>query len=106
MWILLIVSVFGIMYAVFIGLFFFVSQLAFVSYVRGSGVRLGPDQFPQLHARVVQLSRAMDPFDGLDYGYDAAAGRYRLWSSGPDGEPGTEDDLSLEGPARLRVPPT
>jgi hypothetical protein len=33
-WLLLIVSVFGIVYAAFIGLFFFVSHLAFVSHLR------------------------------------------------------------------------
>jgi len=59
-WTLLVVSIFGILYAVFIGLFFFVSHVAFVAYVRGSGVRLGPDQFPELHARIEDLSRAMD----------------------------------------------
>jgi Zn-dependent protease with chaperone function len=59
-WILLVVSIFGIVYAVALGLFFFVSQMAFVAYVRGSGVRLGPDQFPAIHRRVVDLARAMD----------------------------------------------
>lgn len=59
-WLLLIVSVVGLLYAAFFGLFFFVSHLAFVSYLRGSGVRLGPDQFPELHQRIVDLARAMD----------------------------------------------
>lgn len=59
-WLFLVVSLVGAIYAVFIGLFFFVSQLAFVSYIRGSAVRLGPNQFPELHAQVVELSRAME----------------------------------------------
>lgn len=59
-WILLVVSIFGIVYAAMLGVFFFVSQMAFVAYIRGSGVRLGPDQFPEIHRRVVDLARAMD----------------------------------------------
>lgn len=59
-WLLLIVSIFGVVYAALIGLFFFASHLAFVSHLRGSGVRLGPDQFPELHQRVTDLARAMD----------------------------------------------
>ncbi len=35
-----------------------------------------------------------DPFDGFDYGYDVAGGSYIVWSSGPDGMSGTEDDIS------------
>ena len=60
MWVLLTISIFGIVYAVLIAVFFFISHMAFVAYVRGSGVRLGPDQFPDLHRRVLELSRAMD----------------------------------------------
>lgn len=58
-WILMIISIFGIVYAVMLGLFFFVSHIAFVSHLRGSGVKLGPDQFPELHSRIEDLSRAM-----------------------------------------------
>jgi len=58
-WLILIVTIFGIFYAVLFGLFFFVTHLAFVSHLRGSGVRLGPDQFPELHRRIEELSRAM-----------------------------------------------
>ena len=59
-WLVLIVTVFGLLYGVFFGLFFFVSHLIFVSYLRGSGVRLGPDQFPELYQRLTDLARAMD----------------------------------------------
>jgi Zn-dependent protease with chaperone function len=58
-WILLIVSVVGILYAVLLGLFFFFSHLIFVSHIRGSGVRIGPDQFPDLHRRIKDLAHAM-----------------------------------------------
>ena len=58
-WALLIVSIVGILYAVLIALFFFVSHVAFVAHVRGSGVKLAPDQLPELHRRVAELSHAM-----------------------------------------------
>ena len=59
LWILAAVSVVGLIYAVLIALFFFVIHLGFIAHVRGSGVRLGPEQFPELHARVEQLARRM-----------------------------------------------
>ncbi|MDT8367906.1 MAG: M48 family metallopeptidase [Longimicrobiales bacterium] len=58
-WLILTVSVIGIAYALFIAAFFFVSHLAFVAYVRGSAVKVGPRQFPQLHARVHALATEM-----------------------------------------------
>jgi Zn-dependent protease with chaperone function len=36
------------------------SHLGLVTQVRGSGVRLGPEQFPELHAHVEDLARRMD----------------------------------------------
>ncbi|MGE3599320.1 MAG: M48 family metallopeptidase [Dehalococcoidia bacterium] len=59
-WLVLIISVVGLIYAALIGLFFFVSHLVFVSHLRGSGVRLGPDQFPELHRRIGDLAAAME----------------------------------------------
>ncbi len=58
-WFFLAISIVGLIYAVFIALFFFIIHLGFIAHVRGSGVRLGPDQFPELHARVEQLARRM-----------------------------------------------
>jgi Zn-dependent protease with chaperone function len=55
-WILLFVSIIGFMYGLFIGAFFFLSHLGFVAHVRGSAVRLSPEQFPDLHARVEELA--------------------------------------------------
>jgi Zn-dependent protease with chaperone function len=56
LWLLLALTVFGLAYALLIGLFLFVSHVAFVAYVRGSAVRLSPDQFPELHRRVEELA--------------------------------------------------
>ncbi len=55
-WIGLALSIIGLFYVVLIGLFFFVTHLGMVAWLRGSAVRLGPDQFPELHARVQELS--------------------------------------------------
>jgi Zn-dependent protease with chaperone function len=56
LWVLLAVSVFGLAYALLIGLFLFLSHVAFLAHVRGSGVRLSPEQFPELHQRVQELA--------------------------------------------------
>ena len=50
-WCLLAVTVIGAVYALFLGVFFFFTHLTFVAHLRGSAIRLGPDQFPELHAR-------------------------------------------------------
>lgn len=55
-WMLLVFSLLGIVYAAFIGAFFFFAHVAFVTHVRGSAVKLGPTQFPELHTRVVELA--------------------------------------------------
>ncbi len=56
-WLLLALSLVGILYAALIGLFLFLVRATFVAYVRGSAVRLGPEQFPALYERVVTLSQ-------------------------------------------------
>lgn len=60
LWIAAAVSIIGIIYAALLGLFFFVAHAAFVAHVRGNGVRLAPDQFPELHAAVERLSQRMN----------------------------------------------
>src|SRR5262245_33177180 len=55
-WVGLALSVIGIAYALLLAVFFFVAHLAFITHLRGSGVRLGPEQMPELHQRVVTLA--------------------------------------------------
>ncbi|HEX7120607.1 MAG TPA: M48 family metallopeptidase, partial [Longimicrobiales bacterium] len=55
-WLLLAVSIIGLVYAVAIGLFLFVGHVLFIAHVRGNGVRLGPEQFPELDEAVRRLS--------------------------------------------------
>jgi len=56
-YLVLVVSVIGLVYALFIALFLFVAHAALMTHVRGSAVRLGPDQFPELHRRVQELAQ-------------------------------------------------
>ncbi len=53
---MLAVSIIGIIYVAFIALFFFVAHVVFVAHIRGSGIRLGPGQFPELFRRVQTLA--------------------------------------------------
>ncbi len=62
-WVALCFSIIGIVYAGFFAVFFFLAHVGFVAHLRGSAVRLGPDQMPELHARVESIARrfGMDP---------------------------------------------
>jgi Zn-dependent protease with chaperone function len=55
-WILLTFSIIGIIYAVLIGIFLFTAHLALIAHIRGSAVRLRPEQFPELHQRVQTIA--------------------------------------------------
>jgi len=56
LWVAIFVSIVGIFYAVFFAVFFFLAQLAFIAHLRGSSVKLGPDQMPELYARVQSIA--------------------------------------------------
>lgn len=56
LWVVLTVTIVGLVYAAIFALIFFVMHVGFVAYVRGSAVRLGPDQFPELHSAVVRMA--------------------------------------------------
>ena len=62
LWILIVVSVIGILYAILLGIFFFLAHVALVAHVRGSTVKLGPTQFPDLYLAVQRLAARI----GLD----------------------------------------
>ena len=47
-------------------------------------------------ARDPDAAELLDPFDGLSYGFDRVEDGFIVWSSGPDREPRTEDDLGAE----------
>ncbi len=56
LWVFITVSVVGLFYAVLLGVFFFFGHIAFIAHLRGSAIRLGPDQLPDLHRRVEKIS--------------------------------------------------
>ena len=56
LWVLIIVSMVGAAYALFFGVFFFVTHMIMIAHIRGSSVKLGPKQMSGLYNRVVQLS--------------------------------------------------
>ncbi|TKT80304.1 M48 family metallopeptidase [Aquamicrobium sp. LC103] len=59
LWLLIIVGTFGLglIYVVLIAAFLFFVQVGFIAHLRGSAIRLGPDQFPEIHQRVVEFAR-------------------------------------------------
>ena len=59
MYLMLLISIFGAIYAGFFAVFFFLAHVGFIAHVRGSAVKLGPEQFPELHMRVAELAVAM-----------------------------------------------
>ncbi len=58
-WLILIVSLFGIAYALLLGIIFFFAHVGFIYHVRGNGVRLSSEQFPSLYKSVEELSQRM-----------------------------------------------
>jgi Zn-dependent protease with chaperone function len=62
-WLALVSSRSTLMFFGFIFALLFLVHLAAIAQIRGSAVRVGPDQFPELHARVEQLAWQM----GLKY---------------------------------------
>jgi Zn-dependent protease with chaperone function len=56
---MLAVSVIGIVYVLLVGLFLFFAHVVSIAHIRGSGVRLGPNQFPELFRRVEVLAAQM-----------------------------------------------
>ncbi|MEQ1653868.1 MAG: M48 family metallopeptidase [Hyphomicrobium sp.] len=57
LWIAIAVSLIGAIYAVFLGLFFFMAHIALITQLRGSAIKLGPNQLPELYHRVATLAQ-------------------------------------------------
>lgn len=58
-WLLLAFTVIGILYALLIFVAIYLGHIAFIAHIRGSAVKLSPEQFPDLHEAVVTLARRM-----------------------------------------------
>lgn len=61
-WVVLVASVIGAVYAAVLLSFFFIGHVAFMARLRGSAVRVGPAQLPELHEAVTRLAGRL----GLD----------------------------------------
>jgi len=57
LWLVFILSVIGLAYGILLGLFFFFAHMSLIAHLRGSSIKLGPNQMPELYGRVVELSR-------------------------------------------------
>lgn len=57
LWILIVASVIGLVYGIILGLFFFFAHLILIAHVRGSSIKLGPQQMPGLYNRVVDIAQ-------------------------------------------------
>ncbi len=66
-WVLIVVSIFGLLYGLMIGLFLFIAHALMIAQVKGNGVRISEGQFPDLHRRVSEAARKL----GLDKAPDA-----------------------------------
>ena len=58
LWIAIVVGTLGIglVYVALITILIFFAHAALIAHVRGSAIKLGPDQFPDLYARIVEFS--------------------------------------------------
>lgn len=55
-WFAIIISIFGAIYGFFLALVFFIGHVMFVSHIRGNGIKIGPNQFPELHKKITELA--------------------------------------------------
>ena len=61
-WVALVVTVVGLVYGAFIGLFLLAARALFLAHVRGNGVRVSERQLPEVHASVKAAAERL----GLD----------------------------------------
>lgn len=59
LWAFIVVSLVGLVYTAFLMVLLFLAHVAFVAHVRGSAVKLGPEQLPDLHARVQAIAQRL-----------------------------------------------
>jgi Zn-dependent protease with chaperone function len=59
LWALFVLSVIGLVYSILLGLAVFFLHLSLIAHLRGSSIKLGPQQLPGLYRRVVEISQRM-----------------------------------------------
>lgn len=58
-WIALVVSLIGIAYGLFFGLFLFVTHALMIAYIKGHALKLSENQYPEIYQRFVKASRQL-----------------------------------------------
>jgi len=56
LWTVFVLSVVGLFYGLILGLVIFFAHMSLIAHLRGSSIKLGPNQMPELYGRVVELS--------------------------------------------------
>lgn len=56
-WFVIVITIFGLIYGVMLAFIFFMGHVMFVSHVRGNGIKIGPNQFPDLHKKITELAQ-------------------------------------------------
>jgi len=74
LWLLAAITIIPFVYAVVLGVFFFVGRLVFVGHVRGNAVKVGPEQLPLVHESVTRIA--------LGFGMDKAPEAYVMQAGG------------------------
>lgn len=59
-WVVLVVTIVGLLYGLMIGFFIFVAQAMLIAYLRGNAVKLSPDQLPHLYRKVVEAAGKLE----------------------------------------------
>ncbi|HEY3488994.1 MAG TPA: M48 family metallopeptidase [Candidatus Deferrimicrobiaceae bacterium] len=58
-WLILLITIVGAVYGVLIGAFVFFAHAVFIAHIRGNGVKITGDQFPELHAKIALASERL-----------------------------------------------
>lgn len=58
-WLLVVVSLVGVVYGLGIALFILIAHAMMIAHFKGNGVRLSPEQLPEVYARVVRASQVL-----------------------------------------------
>jgi Zn-dependent protease with chaperone function len=73
-WLAIVVTIVGLLYGLFIGLFLFVAHALMIAHIKGNAVRVSKEQFPEIHQRVSDAARKL--------GLETAPAAYVLQAGG------------------------
>jgi Zn-dependent protease with chaperone function/Tfp pilus assembly major pilin PilA len=58
-WAVVVVTIVGLLYGLFIGFFLFAAHALFIAHIKGNGVKLSEAQLPTIYRKVVEASRKL-----------------------------------------------